>query len=313
MTILHFAQISDIHISALGDRYDMLSGQSAGFLRRICRELNRLDSLDFVLITGDLADTAAQSEFDQFQTIIKQLHKPYYIIPGNHDRRDAEQTEGLTRHDFARYFNPQIEDRPTDPAWQAGYWSRPVAEGVQLIGLDSIVDDDWNGRVDEMQWAWLEAELAQHADKFVMVAIHHPLHKLAPIDDLPKWGKFVCDNGPELLALFDQHPQVKLVLTGHHHLNKAEEVGQRLHLACPAMGLYPCAYRTLTLSDQPDGRWQLTWQTHSATDAATVTLARERMYTTWLEHVGMPVEFVEEHIALAVGGEWDRAGAVSLE
>jgi hypothetical protein len=38
-TNLHFAQISDIHISSLGDHHDMLSGRSADFLTDIFTEL----------------------------------------------------------------------------------------------------------------------------------------------------------------------------------------------------------------------------------------------------------------------------------
>lgn len=312
MTSLHFAQISDIHISAQGDHHDILSGQSAGFLRRIVTELNHMETLDFVLISGDLFDMAVQSELEQFQAAIATLKKPYYVIPGNHDRREPGSEVGLTRHEFAQIFNPQVDARPTDPRLQTGYWSLAVAEGVQLLGLDSIVDEDWNGLVDATQMAWLENELKKHVAKFVIVAIHHPLHKLAPIDDIPRWHKFVCDNGPELLAVFDQHPQVKMVLTGHHHLSKAERLGERLHLASPAVGLYPCAYRTLHLTQQAEGRWQVKWHTHPATDAATIALAREKMRSTWLEVVGMPVDFVDMHVVLAAGGEMDRAGQIIL-
>lgn len=306
---LHFAQISDIHISDLGNHHDLLSGQSASFLSRIVAELNRIEDLDFVLISGDLFDTASQTEFEQFQAAIHPLQKPFFVIPGNHDRRNAEATEGLTRHDFARHFNPQIEQRSTRPESQVGYWSVEVHSEVQLIGLDSIVDDDWNGRLDAEQVAWLESELRQHAEKLILVAIHHPLHKLAPIDDHPQYRKFVCDNGPELLALLDQHPSVKLVLTGHHHQSKADRLGERLHLACPAVGLYPCAYRTLRLAPQPANGWQITWQTQPATDPETTAEARRCMAEAWGE-VGFAPDFVELHIQLAFGTAHDRSGSI---
>jgi 3',5'-cyclic AMP phosphodiesterase CpdA len=310
MTSLHFAQISDIHISAQGDHHDQLSGHAADFLAHIVAELNQMETLDFVLISGDLFDTAVQTELEEFQAAIAPLQKPYYVIPGNHDRREPGSTVGLTRHEFAQIFNPQVAARPMDPTLQAGYWSLEVAEGVQLLGLDSIVDEDWNGRVDAPQLAWLEEELKRHADKFVMVTIHHPLHKLAPIDDIPRWRKFVCDNGSELLAIFERQPQVKIVLTGHHHLSKADRLGERLHLACPAVGLYPCAYRSLHLSQPAEGGWQVEWRTHSATTEATIALAREKMHSAWLEVADMSPDFVELHIDLAKGSESDQAGKV---
>jgi 3',5'-cyclic AMP phosphodiesterase CpdA len=308
---LHFAQISDIHISSDGDHDDLLSGQAAEFLTRIVTDLNQIRDLDFVLISGDLFDTASQAEFDQFRAAIAPLKSPTYIIPGNHDRRDPEIDQGLTRHQFAHHFNPQVAERPTDPEAQAGYWSVEINPQVQLIGLDSIVDGDWSGVVDAPQLAWLENQLVSHAQKFVILSVHHPLHKLAPVDDDPKFYKFVCDNGSEVLALLDQHPQVKLVLTGHHHQTKADRLGQRLHLAAPAVAIYPCAYRTLRLSQQADKPWTLTWQTHPVTNEATRAEARRRMALSWAE-AGFAPDFVEMHIELALGTTADRQGSITF-
>jgi 3',5'-cyclic AMP phosphodiesterase CpdA len=191
MTDLHFAQISDIHISSQGDHHDMLSGQSAAFLARILAKLNRLEDLDFVLFTGDLFDTADRPEFERFQAISQALEKPYFVIPGNHDRQPAGSAEGLTRRQFAAHFNPQLAARPAAEEAQVGYWSITLNPRIQLIGLDSIIDDDWGGRIDAIQLDWLKSELAHHTDKLVIIAVHHPLHPLAPIDANPRWRNFV--------------------------------------------------------------------------------------------------------------------------
>jgi Icc protein len=308
ITNLHFAQISDIHISSLGDRYDMLSSRSAGFLADIFAELNQVEDLDFVLITGDLFDTAHWEEFDRFQQIIRTLQKPYHIIPGNHDRCNLDSTQGLTRRQFAHRFNPQVEARPTAPEAQTGYWSVTVNPDVQLIGLDSIRDEDWGGIIDAIQVEWLKSELIKHADKLVILAIHHPFHTLAPIDHHPDWSNFVCDNGSEMLTLLDHYPQVKVVLTGHHHLAKVDAFGQRLHLACPAVSIYPCAYRTLRLSQQVNGTWLIEWQTHHIVDEVTLADAKERMINTWTE-----LGFAEdEFVGLALGHQRDRKGRINL-
>ena len=119
-THLHFAQISDIHFSSLGDHHDMLSASAPEFLTKIVTQLNQTQDLDFVLITGDLFDTASRQELDDFQAVICTLQKTYYIIPGNHDRRDIDRTTGLTRRQFAQRFNPQIKARPTTAEAQLG-------------------------------------------------------------------------------------------------------------------------------------------------------------------------------------------------
>lgn len=308
MTSLHFAQISDIHISSLGNHHELLSAHAPDFLAGIIAALNRLADLDFVLITGDLFDTADSFEFNRFQAVIENLDKPYHIIPGNHDRRPPGQTEGLTRRDFARQFNPQFSQRPAAPQAQAGYWSISVDPQVQIIGLDSIKNEDWGGVVDDEQLIWLEQELDTHLDKFIIVAVHHPLHPLAPVDDHPDYTNFVCDNGRELLGLLDAYSPVKLVLTGHHHLTKVDKLGDRLHVAAPSVSIYPLAYRTFRLSQQLDGQWQVEWQTHSAAGPAMIDRARIAMIDTWHNYAGFELDFVEWHVDLALGKEKDRQG-----
>jgi 3',5'-cyclic AMP phosphodiesterase CpdA len=313
MPTLHFAHLSDIHISQLGNHDELLSGRAAQFLADAVARLNQLDDLDFVLITGDLFDTAGAWEVAQFQQAIAALQKSWVVIPGNHDRQGPapDAAKGLTRREFAAMFNPQLDERPTDPAAQVGYWSREIAPGVQLIGLDSIKDDDWGGVVDAPQRAWLRAELNQHADKLVLLAVHHPLHKLAPVDDHPYFHRFVCDNGPALLALLDEYPQVKLVFTGHHHLSNVTQFGGRLHVAGPSLCIYPCAYRTLRLTYGDDSPLHLAWETHPASDAATVAEARQAMLDAWLA-AGFNKAAIVLHANLAPGREFDRRGAVSL-
>jgi len=311
MTRLHFAQISDVHISTRGDYLDMLSGRTATFLADALARLSEVEDLDFLLLSGDLFDAADLQELRCFQEVISAWHKPYYIIPGNHDRRDAGAAGGLSRQQFYRLFNPQFGTRPGRPEAQAGYWSLTVHPTVQLIGLDSTRDQDWGGTVDALQQAWLEEELVAHADKLVILAVHHPLHALAPIDEHPDWTNFVCDNGPQVLALLDDHPQVKLVLTAHHHLTQAEARGGRLHLACPALATYPCAYRSLCLTQAAGDAWQVEWRTHPAADEATIAEARERMIQAWIGE-GFEAASVEAYARLALGHLRDREGRAIL-
>jgi len=307
---LHFAQISDIHFSSLGDHHDMLSGHAGDFLTNAITQLNQVRDLDFVLITGDLFDTASREEFECFQEAISSLQKPCYIIPGNHDRSEQSSGEGLTRHQFARHFNPQFEERPPAPERQVGYWSISVAPNIQLIGLDSTRDEDWGGIIDETQMTWLENELITSTDKLVILAVHHPLHPLVPIDHNPDWTRFICENGPAVLDLLDQYPQAKVVLTGHHHITKTDQVGQRIHLACPAMVIYPCAYRTLRVSQQAHEAWHFEWSTHPATDEQTTTEARQCMLNNWT--TVFPKNVAASFVDSAWGKEADRTGRVKL-
>lgn len=312
MTTLHFAQISDLHINHTGNHHDVLAGESAGFVQQIVSQLNQLDDLDFVLISGDLVDRALPEEIADVEAALAPLKTAYYVIPGNHDRREQDSDLGWTRRDFAQHFNPQFDQRPQSPNAQAGYWSVSVKPTIQLIGLDSIRDEDWGGIVDDRQMDWLAQELARHGDKLIILTIHHPLHRMSPVDDLHRWRFFVADNAPQILNLLADYPQVKLVLTGHHHLTKADWLGKRLHLACPAVAIYPCAYRTIRLTSQSDGSWQVEWQTHPATDEATTARAKQMMQQIWQHKGGLDPAMVAEIIELAHGQAFDRAGQTIL-
>jgi 3',5'-cyclic AMP phosphodiesterase CpdA len=312
MPTVYFAQISDVHISELGDHHDLLAGQATQFLTTAIEHLNRLETLDFVLFTGDLFDTASEWELSQFQKAVGQLLHPYHIIPGNHDRREAEETTGLTRHDFAHHFNPQIDQRPSHPDSQVGYWSREIAPGIQLIGLDSIKDDDWGGMIDQLQSEWLKHELSRQSEKIVLVAIHHPLHSLALIDSDPYYQRFVCDCGSKVSALLDDHPQVKLVLTGHHHLTRIDNFGGRIHIAGPSLTIYPCAYRTIRVESLAGSRQRISWQTHFVLNGEMMTEARQRMVVNWQSETRLAPEVIADFVKSARGSDFDRTGMLTL-
>ena len=68
-----FAQLTDIHLnSKLPERKEQL----AESIQRI----NSLDSLDFVLITGDISDDGDRPAMMEVKRSIDRLRVPYYIV-----------------------------------------------------------------------------------------------------------------------------------------------------------------------------------------------------------------------------------------
>jgi hypothetical protein len=113
------------------------------------------------------------------------------------------------------------------------------------------------------------------------------------------------------LDLFDDHPQVKVVLSGHHHITKADRLGERWHLACPALVIYPCGYRTFRLQETEPDVWELSWQTQPATDAATIATARQLYLDSW-QAAGFEAEYMETHALLALGNSFDQNGTATI-
>src|ERR1700758_4659942 len=82
------AQISDLHIKPPGTlAYGKVDTAKA--LERCVAALNAFaPAPDFVVISGDLADTPNAEEHDYLRGLLAPLKLPFAGIPGNHDSRE---------------------------------------------------------------------------------------------------------------------------------------------------------------------------------------------------------------------------------
>src|SRR6476659_848611 len=73
-----FAFLSDTHIGSP-------DGKAEEDLRRTVAEINRMNDIAFVVITGDITELGTNEEIRRAKQILDELRFHYYIIPGNHD------------------------------------------------------------------------------------------------------------------------------------------------------------------------------------------------------------------------------------
>ncbi|HEY2871294.1 MAG TPA: metallophosphoesterase, partial [Reyranella sp.] len=136
------AQLSDPHIKSPGQLlYDRID--TAGYLERAVAHVLKLDPLpDVVVMTGDLVDGGKPEEYAHLRRLIAPLSMPVYVIPGNHDGREA------LRAAFA--------DQGYFPA--SGFLQYTVDSlPVRLIALDTLVEGKGHGELCAERLAWLEA------------------------------------------------------------------------------------------------------------------------------------------------------------
>ncbi len=79
---IRFAFLTDLHYSA--------GSGSVKDLSRCIRDVNTLDSLDFVLIGGDLTDFGTDEEIAAVRQMLDSLKYKYYVVAGNHDAKWSE-------------------------------------------------------------------------------------------------------------------------------------------------------------------------------------------------------------------------------
>lgn len=76
-----FVHLSDTHVG---------SGTGADDLRRSVQDINEDNSIQFLVISGDITEFGADKEILLAKQILDSLNKPWYIIPGNHDGNWSE-------------------------------------------------------------------------------------------------------------------------------------------------------------------------------------------------------------------------------
>jgi 3',5'-cyclic AMP phosphodiesterase CpdA len=264
-----FAHITDIHLSMKGTSWSTVAEKADDLLRQAVATFNAMDDLDFVMVTGDVLDIATHSELHRFTAIMRDLKKPWHFVPGNHDGYiDPNQPMAFRPHEAI----PIIDGRMAQPRPDAqyAYWSREVAEGVHLIGLDSRYADHWNGKIEPHQREWLRHQLSTHPNATFIVAVHHPLVALHPVNQREFFTNFICDEGEEVAALLNAHEGVKVLVHGHHHANHIIPMEGWLHVGTASLTGYPCSYRLIEVEGD-----HVRITTHTIADDATLEKARE--------------------------------------
>jgi hypothetical protein len=145
-------QLSDPHIGATWADGDPVAG-----LRAAVEAVHRLpDDPDAVLMSGDLADNAADGEYELARELLAQLGAPAYVLPGNHDDRDT-----LRRHfDLPGAGGTPVQYVDLGP--------------LRLVVLDSTRPGEDRGELDVDRLTWLDAELAVAPDRVTVLALQHP-------------------------------------------------------------------------------------------------------------------------------------------
>src|SRR5262249_38027885 len=82
------AQITDLHVRPPGLPANRVVETNMMTERAIEAVIALRPRPDVVLITGDLTDCGLVEEYEQLKMMLRRLDIPFFLIPGNHDRRD---------------------------------------------------------------------------------------------------------------------------------------------------------------------------------------------------------------------------------
>ena len=220
--VLLICQLTDFHVCPIGlasNRMVETNMLTERALRAVAAFVPRPDVL---LITGDLAENGLAAEYSLIADMLRRhMTIPVYVIPGNHDRRDTFRA-GLshfpgvmTDPGFVQYV---IDDFP-----------------VRIIMLDTVVPDAAYGELCTSRLAFLDRILAAAPHRPTLIGMHHPPFAC---------GIVVLDainlrNAKAFAAVIGHHPQVRRIISGHHHRPVVAQVAQAVASICPSVAHQP--------------------------------------------------------------------------
>jgi 3',5'-cyclic AMP phosphodiesterase CpdA len=211
-------QISDTHIKA-GRRRAYGVVDTAGMLEKCVADILQLPQRpDAVIATGDLVDYGRSDEYGLLRELLSPLAMPLYLMPGNHDARDALRAS-FPEHGYLRQWEPFIQYAIDDyPA--------------RIVALDSLVPNQGGGALCAERLGWLDRTLSARADVPTIVALHHPPFTTG----IGHMDKVALDarSVEGLAAVVGRHPQVERVIAGHLHRPITARFAGTVASVCPS-------------------------------------------------------------------------------
>jgi Icc protein len=223
------AQITDFHIKARGKiAYRVVD--TASCLTAAVAALGALDPApDIVVATGDLTDFGRPEEYELLRELLAPLRIPLYLIPGNHDEREAmrQAFAGDGYLPAAGFLHYTVEDHP-----------------LRLVALDTVIPGEAGGRLCDERLGWLERTLAAAPRRPTAIIMHHPPFATG----IAHMDRIGLDGAGKFAALLGRHRQVERVLCGHLHRAIQARIGDHA-VASTA----PSTAHQVALDLRPDG------------------------------------------------------------
>ncbi len=156
---MRFAHTSDFHYTDKPEGRWHVRNDIVSAFRALMDDLLRVEKhLDFIAISGDLTEFGDDESYIAVRTELEKFHLPVFLVPGNHDLREA----------LRRNFSPGFQIPTTGPLD-----FHTETAGVQVIGLDTLVEGEHHGRLTNEQLDWLEQKLASNLLPHSVVMLHH--------------------------------------------------------------------------------------------------------------------------------------------
>jgi Icc protein len=205
---LRITQITDGHLGECEGDTILAMNPDEGLQDVLALMNQQRPENDLLLLTGDLANYPAPAVYSRLHRIVEsQVSYPFAWLAGNHDDPQMmaaiDGDVNITIHELGRWV---------------------------IVLLNSRVPNETYGELSQQQLAFLQATLARHTDKHIMVSLHHQ-----PVPIGSEWmDRYVVRNAQDFWRIIEPYQNVKIVLWGHIHQAFSEQYKHVTLLATPS-------------------------------------------------------------------------------
>ncbi|MGN1392628.1 MAG: 3',5'-cyclic-AMP phosphodiesterase [Succinivibrionaceae bacterium] len=186
-------QLSDMHLFS-EENGKLLGVHTASSFQAVLDAVSQQNiNFDLVLVTGDIAQDYSEGAYVRFSNMVKQLNRPVYWLPGNHDD------------------GPKM--RRIMPGLGISAARNVVIGNWQFILLNTQVYSSPLGWITDSELEYARMCINRRPELNAVVCLHHNSFYVNS-----SWlDQHTLKNKEELLSLAHSNSQIKLVLCGHVH------------------------------------------------------------------------------------------------
>lgn len=253
------SKTNDHEIFWYANRRASMDNESGLIIDEFLRQCAENDSVEYVLIPGDLADNGRrifQEHYDvaeKLKAFEKETGKPVYVIPGNHDYGQGEGDFNIDN--FKDVYGDFGYNDALSVMEENGSYTQNLGNKYRLIALDSndpskSTEDGMN--LEKVLWVLEEAKKAKEEGRYPILMMHHNLLDHLPMQRIIS-RNFIVKFHYSTATLFAD-AGIKLVFTGHEHCSDATSyttpLGNKIYdFANTALSMYPLQYKVFYLND----------------------------------------------------------------
>ncbi len=236
---LKFIHITDSHM-------DLSDSDSVDALKLAVTYINKNHpDLDFVLFGGDNFNNNATGDKDAiiYKKICDNLKMPYYTVRGNKE----SSPKGDDEINLAMFQKMFVEDRGLTVSGKDWLLKK---KGYNILGLDSCIEHQNNGRYTEETLAFAEKTLKN--GKPTLILNHHPYSNYWGGDKAKDIHKYVLNNTKETQKRLFGYKNLLLTLSGHKHIDSVTKIDNAIAVVTRGfirpqdLDMYPMRYVELS-------------------------------------------------------------------